>query len=71
MKISKLQKDIDYGMNFARAIRLTSTREEMRIVRCILCQDVHNVCAAMKYLNVVPERYNKPIQLGIFLGLTK
>jgi len=71
MKIAKLQNDVATGISFAKAIRLTSTRDEMKIVRCILCQDIHNVHSALRYLNVFPERFNKAIQTGIYIELCK
>lgn len=71
MKPCKLQKDIDYGTCFAKAIKLTLSREERKIVRCILCCDIHNISKVFKYLGVFPDRYNKPIQTGVFIELMK
>jgi len=71
MKLDKLSKDVAYGIEFAKAIKLTSDREEMKVVRCILCNDCHNVGRVLKYLGLMPERYNKAIQTGICIELAR
>lgn len=71
MKIARLSKDVNYGIEFGKAIKLTATRDEMKIVRCIICYDLHNVIRALKYLDVFPVRYNKAIQTGIYIELCK
>ena len=71
MKTLKLHKDVSFGIEFAKAIRLTSTREEMKIVRCLLCGDIHNVSSTLRYLNVYPDRMNKAIKTGIYIELCK
>jgi len=71
MKTLRLQKDVTYGIEFAKAIRLTSNREEMKMVRCLLCGDIHNVSSMLRYLNVYPERLNKAIKTGIYIELCK
>ena len=71
MKIERLRKDIIYGMDFALQVKFTSPRDEMKIIRCILCGDIHNVPKIFKYLGSFPERYNKAIQTGIFIELNR
>ena len=71
MKISKLQRDINYGMDFAEQIKLGINRDDMKVVRCILCGDCHNVTSVFKYLGIFPARYNKAIQTGIFIELNR
>jgi len=71
MKISKLSKDVSYGITFAKSIKLTSNREEMKMVRCLLCGDIHNVSSMLRYLNVYPERINKAVKTGIYIELCK
>ena len=71
MKTLKLQKDVTYGIEFAKAIKLTSTREERKMVRCLLCGDIHNVTSTLRYLNVYPERINKAVKTGIYIELCK
>jgi type VI protein secretion system component VasF len=71
MKTLKLHRDVSYGIEFAKAIRLTSTREEMKMVRCLLCGDIHNVESTLKYLNVSPERINKAVKTGIYIELCR
>jgi len=71
MKTLRLQKDVTYGIEFAKAIKLTSTREERKMVRCLLCGDIHNVASTLKYLNVYPERINKAVKTGIYIELCK
>lgn len=71
MKIEKLQRDINYGIDFAEQIKLGINREDMAVVRCILCKDIHNVQSVFKYLGIFPERYNKAVQTGIFIELNR
>jgi len=71
MKITKLSKDVTYGIEFAKAIKMTATREERKMVRCLLCRDVHNVSSTLRYLNVYPERLNKAVKKGIYIELCK
>lgn len=71
MKIAKLQRDIAFGIDFANQIKLGINREDMQVVRCILCRDINNITSVFKYLGIFPERYNKAIQTGIFIELNK
>ena len=71
MKVTKLAEDVEYGIGFAKCIKLTSNREEMKIIRCILCNDIHNVSSVLKYLGIFPEKWNKAIQTGIYIELSK
>lgn len=71
MKISRLNKYIDYGMEFARTIKRDTSREDMQIVRCILCGDIHNITSALRFLGTFPDKYNKAIQTGIFIELNR
>jgi hypothetical protein len=71
MKISKLQKDIAFGIDFAEQIMLGINRDDRKVVRCILCGDCHNVTSVFKYLGIFPSRYNKAIQVGVFITLNR
>lgn len=71
MKISRLCRDINYGIDFANQLKLGVNREDMQICRCILCGDIHNLSSIFKYLGIFPARYNKAIQTGIFIELNK
>jgi len=71
MKIDRLQRDILYGIDFALQIKFTTSRNEMKVVRCILCSDIHNLTKVFKYLGSFPDRYNKAVQTGIFIELNK
>lgn len=71
MKLAKLQKDIAYGIDFACQIKLGINKDDMKITRCILCGDIHNVTSTLKYLGIFPARYNKAIQTGIFIELNR
>jgi len=71
MKIDRLQRDILYGIDFALQVKFTTPRDEMKVVRCILCADIRNLPKVFKYLGSFPDRYNKAIQTGIFIELNR
>lgn len=71
MKISKLKKDVDFGREFAREIKKSATREDMKIIRCILCNDFHNIPGIIKFTGMVPERFNQAVSVGIFIEMIK
>jgi len=71
MKISRLKKDIIKGINMAKDIKMATTKDDMKIVRCILGQDERNVIQVIKFLGLFPPEWNKVIRLGMWLELTK
>lgn len=71
MKIEKLQRDIMYGIDFARQIKLGVNRDDMQVVRCILGSDETNICGVLKFLGIFPKKLNKAIKVGIFIELSR
>jgi len=71
MKINRLRKDLEYGQWFGKAIKSTSSKDDMAVIRCILGKDLNNVPGVLKFIGDFPARYNKAIGTGILIELIK
>jgi len=71
MKTLKLHKDISYGIALAQDIKMANTKDDMKIIRCILGKDEKNVVAVINFLDLMPPEWNKAIRLGMYLELSK
>ena len=71
MKTSKLKKHIDLGIALAQDIKMANTKDDMKIIRCILGKDEKNVVAVINFLDLMPPEWNKAIRLGMYLELSK
>jgi len=71
MKIAKLKKYVTLGMEFAKEIKRTTNRDDMKIVRCILGNNESNVMGVLKFLGIFPDQLNDVVKVGIFIELSK
>jgi hypothetical protein len=71
MKILKIARDVNAGMEIGQDIKKTTNRDDMRIVRCILGRDESNITGILKFLGIYPDKINRAIKVGIWIELNK
>lgn len=77
MKASRIKKNIDIGLSIGRSIRKQTSKEDMKIVRCILCQNEKNMPRVFTFLGISSFigfdalELNKIILIGVFIELTR
>jgi len=71
MKIASIRKNLLTGIEIADEIKRTTSHDDMKIVRCILCDDDRNVPGIFRFLRIIPAKYNQVIRIGIWLELRK
>lgn len=71
MKISRLKKDVLFGMSIGQEIKRDTSRDDMKVARCILGRDENNVLGVLKFLNIFPSKINKAVKIGILIELNK
>lgn len=69
MKISSIKKYIETGMEIGRDIRKNTSKNDMKIVRCILGNDEKNLGRVMQFLGLFLCDENKVVRLGIWIEL--
>jgi len=71
MKISRLKKDVLFGISVAQGIKMTTTKDDMKVVRCILGRDENNVSGVLRFLGVASSPLNKAAKVGVLIELTR
>ena len=71
MKISRLKKDVTFGMSIAQDIKRNTSKDDMKIVRCILGRDESNVMGVLKFLGIFPSKLTKAVKVGILIELSR
>lgn len=66
--MSRKMTDFNRGVNFGKHIKELCSKDEMKIIRCLLGQDEHNVFAVLRFLNL-DMMPNKEVRLGMWIAL--
>ena len=71
MKIVKLAKDVNIGMEIGQDIKKNTSRDDLAVVRCILGNNESNITGVLRFLGIFPDKINRAIKVGIFIELNR